>query len=81
MDKTILQSLADNPMLFDAVKKLLESRFELTFHEDIYGLEDKRIGEMVRAKLTGLKRISDAFDEIATYKSIKSKPTGENPAR
>lgn len=81
MDKTILRSLADNQMLFDAVKKLIESKFELAFHEDIYGLEDKKIGELVRAKLTGLKRIADAFDEIATYKSVKSKPIGDNPAR
>lgn len=81
MDKEILKGLADNQMLFDAVKKQILGKFDLEKLYKDWDATDATIGQSVRSTLTGRKAIEAAFDEIATYKTIKGAPEKQNPAR
>lgn len=82
MDKEILRGLADNPALFDAVKKLLLDKFALDhINTNSWDATDEALGQSVRAKLEGKRAVEIAFAEIAAYRSVKPPPQGENPAR
>lgn len=76
MPETIKQ-LADNPHLFDAVKKMIEKHFSL---EDI-NLDTPNFAEKVRARLDGKELLKNAFKEIASHKTFEERPIPENPAR
>ena len=73
----ILKQLADNPNLFEAVKKLLEKHFSL---DDIKA-DTPNLADLVRARLDGKELLKTAFKEIASHKTFKKIPLGENPAR
>lgn len=79
MEPSILKTLADNPSLMEALKKLLERKFSvdlLTSDES-----DIILGQMVRARLVGLKAIEEAFKEIAQYRSVQEVQEKRNEAR
>ena len=73
----ILKQLADNQNLFDALKKVLEKHFSL---DDIQS-DTPNLAEKVRARLDGKELLKTAFKEIASHKTFKKIPLGENPAR
>lgn len=75
----ILKSVADNATLKEALKDLLLKQF----NEDdkSISLDDSSLGQVTRARLTGITKINDAFKEIETLKTAKETPVKENPAR
>jgi hypothetical protein len=66
-NKDLLRGLADNPALMATVKDLLVKRFST----DSLASTDSDIvlGQMVRARLVGLKAIEEAFKEIEQFKT------------
>jgi len=76
--KEILKVLADNPALTEAVKEVIAGYFSVDNLES--GESDITLGQMVRARLVGLKAVNDAFREIEQYKSTKPTPKKDNPA-
>ncbi len=79
-DKTILHLLADNPLLFDTVKELIEEQFETDARTD-EAISDVQLGQIYRARLVGLQKVRDAFKEIASYRTMKDKPERVNRGR
>ena len=73
----ILKQLADNPNLFEAVKKTIEKHFAF----DDINSETPNLAEKVRARLDGKELLKNAFKEIASHKTFKEIPIGDNPAR
>ena len=67
MDKEILKGLADNPNLMATVRKLIEDKFSVD--SLVADQSDIVLGQMVRARLVGLKAVEEAFKEIASYKT------------
>lgn len=80
MDKEILKGMADNPALFDAVKRVL-SQHVGDIYQPTLAHSDELLGQMTRARMLATECIDRAFDEIARYRTIKTNPQGENPAR
>lgn len=77
----ILKALADNPALCDALKALLEKQFTLdTIDVDNPVVSNEHIGEQVRARIVGLRKIQGAFDELAKYKTGSAVGKTANPA-
>ena len=75
----ILKSVADNENLKEALKELILKQF----NEDSIStqLNDESLGQVTRARLEGIKKVNNAFKEIETLKTVKEKPTQDNPAR
>lgn len=80
MDKQILQVLANNEALMEAVRDIIISKFEITDIQDGI-IDDLRLGQMTRARLVGIKKINEAFKEINQYKTIVDNPARINQAR
>lgn len=80
-DTAILSIVADNQMLFDALKKLLLEQFEIT--GAINDTDTNEIlGQQVRSYLEGRKKVEEAFKEIAQLKTVSTTNTITlNPAR
>lgn len=79
MINEILRSVADNEELTKALKELLLKQFN---EDDVsVKLDDSSLGQVTRARLEGIKRIEQAFKQIETLKTVKEKPTEDNPAR
>lgn len=79
MDKEILKTIADNPALREALRKVLEKQFaliNLSLNDS-----DTVLGQSVRANLVGMSGIESAFKEIDKYKTIPDEPERVNPAR
>lgn len=78
--ENILSILADNPALTDAVKAVLVKQFstEPVCTPDV---TDMVLGQFLRAKMSGMKAIDEAFKEIARYRTTPDKPERQNPAR
>ena len=81
--KLTLKGLADNPILTEVLKKLLESKFEAPSEmKNLPGnITDEFLGQFLRARIAGLNAIDEAFREIAQCKSMKDKLEPLNPAR
>lgn len=80
MDKsTILKTIADNPALMDELKKLLLEEFESEPIE--VGFSNERLGELVKARLTGKSAVERAFSKILEYRTPQPKVEGKNPGR
>jgi hypothetical protein len=79
MRNEILNLVANNQALADALKEVLLRQFELETNTD--GSDDLKLGQMVRARLVGKEKVEAAFKEIATYKHTKETKATENPAR
>ncbi len=69
----ILKSLANNQVLFDAVKVKLLSKFSLgkTPHK---GIDDTLLGQTIRARLVGRELVEETFSDIARLKVGNSQP-------
>ena len=79
----ILTIIADNPALFEAVKKAVLGEFDVSTISllKLGGLDDKRLGELVRAQIEGVRAVEEAFRKIGNYKSRSGQPERVNPAR
>jgi hypothetical protein len=78
-DKTTLSGFADNSTLVAAVRAVIEKQFTL---DDIQtNMTNDIIGQVVRARLDGLKKVDEAFKEIARYKTVPAPQPSSNPAR
>lgn len=71
MNDPILRGIADNPALFDAVKKVLTEKFEASFSTKEFGPDtsNETLGQYLRAKVMGLALVEEAFKDIAKHKS------------
>lgn len=78
-NRDILRTFADNEAVMAAVRELLEKQFSTDNLEATDS--DILLGQMVRAKLVGLKAIEDAFREIAKYKTVDKSSGKVNPGR
>ena len=80
MDKEqILKSVADNQLLLTTLREIIEDKFSI---DDVNtNMTDDNLGMLVRARLTGLKAIDEAFKEIERYKTVKVSEPQPNPAR
>ena len=75
----ILKGIADNPLLMEALKKALEAEFTI---DDIQTtMTDESMGQVLRARLEGLRRINLAFKKLEQYKSQNEVVVDKNPAR
>jgi hypothetical protein len=79
MEPNLLKIIADNPALLESLRKLLESEFVES--PDELGFSNERLGERVRARLTGLQAIDEAFKKILTHRSVQPKEPIINRAR
>ncbi|MBP9771419.1 MAG: hypothetical protein KBD16_00630 [Candidatus Pacebacteria bacterium] len=78
-DNPILKNIADNSELLSAVKEVVLGYFNEGPYSD--GASDELLGQITRARISGRKKVEDAFLKIASMKTIQ-KPTEEpqNPA-
>ena len=74
-----LKLLADNPPLLDAVKTKIVQQFDTPNLE--LSLTNEQLGERVRARLDGLRRVEEGFAQIARLKTAENVTTTHNPAR
>jgi len=78
-----LEKLNDNPVLLEAIRKILFSQvrqiedFEKELSE---GLPDERLGEITRGQMAAVKLLKEGFREIASYKKVDSKLEENNIA-
>ena len=79
-NKAILKAFADNQLLFDTVKGIVIAQFEKD-NIDVDKYRDDELGQVVRAKVSGLRKVLDGFKEIEKYKSANDSPSNVNPAR
>jgi len=75
-----LKLIADSPATYEALKELLDDLFQVD-REEVIGLNNEQIGEVVRASLTGLYKVDLAFREIDKHKTIERVQNNINPAR
>lgn len=73
-----LRIVAENPILYEELRKFLLSKFELDTIPD--GTDNAQLGEIVRARLDGRLIVDEAFRQIAGLK-IEKPRVAENPAR
>lgn len=78
-EKDILKLIANNQMLFDVVQKIILSHFSLD--KVSTSMTNENMGAVVRAKIEGVKKVEEAFVEIAKYKLVTPKVGMKNPAR
>lgn len=74
-----LKIIADNQALTLALRDILEQQFALDDLDITQG--NAVLGEVVRARLEGMKKIESAFKEIAKHKTYTVPPPPENRAR
>lgn len=79
MDKNLLKIIADNPALFDTLKNVLEEKFSVDSLE--INMTNEVLGQMVRARIVGLRALEEGFKEIQRYKSLAERPPLINKAR
>ena len=79
---SILQVIANNPDLLEAVKAEVLQKF------DDYGKEhpleqttDEQLGQSYRAKILGKQLVAEAFRDIARHKAGDKPPVRQNLAR
>lgn len=80
-NKELLAIIADNENLLEVLKQLLLDEFEVETPQADLGVEDVVLGQILRARLVGKKKIDDAFRKILTYKTVIEEPEKINMAR
>ena len=69
MDKEILKVIADNPALFDCLKKHILDEFEIEIPQADLSITDEVLGQIFRARLVGKNKVESAFRKVATYRT------------
>lgn len=80
-EKVTLSIVADNPGLCEALQKVILAQFNVGTIPISPLNTDEQLGQLVRAQITGVNKVENAFREIAQYKSDTSKTVTINPAR
>ena len=78
-DKEILKGIADNPALLGMVRQIIEDEFSLD--EIPTTMTNEAMGQVVRSRVEGLKKINKAFLKILQYRSFAEKKEVPNQAR
>jgi hypothetical protein len=81
MDKTILKVIADNPSLFETLKRHILDEFEIEAPQADLGVTDEVLGQIFRARLVGKNKVESAFRKVMNYKTIESEEEKRNLAR
>ncbi len=81
MDKTLLSIIADNPNLFETLKKLISDEFEIGTPQSDLSVTDEVLGQIFRARLVGINKVESAFRKILEYKTEKPIEEKKNMAR
>lgn len=80
MSDSLLKIIADNPALFDEVKRVFREAFSLNA-DFVHGQATNEVlGQALRARIDGLVQIEKAFLEIEKCRSIQPTPPRQNPA-
>lgn len=79
MPKEILKVIADNPTLLQALREVFEEQF--TEDRPALLMTDEQLGQIARARLTGLEKVNKALKEIERYRTAVQKEENKNPAR
>lgn len=79
MDRKILSIVADNPTLISVLREVFEEKFSVDGIN--IGLDNEVLGQMVRARIVGLKALDEGFKEIDRYKTVVDRPPTINKAR
>lgn len=67
-DKTVLALLADNPVLFDTVQRVIKDRFSPdSLSTD---MTNEQLGERTRTRIEGIQKVEDGFREIASCATV-----------
>jgi len=75
----ILKTIAETPVLFDALKDAILSQFaEESVDEK---MTDEQIGQISRARSVGRRKVEKAFSEIARLRTSDKENAGVNPGR
>ena len=74
-----LKIIADNPILFKALKEVVLKQF--TFDSISNQMTNENIGQVVRSRIDGKILVEQAFKEIEKHKTLVEKPPEVNPAR
>ncbi len=77
--RSILQSLADNDMMLDAVKKVILHQFKDDKMDT--NMTNEILGQKARARLEGIQRVEAGFQTIKKFQSLKEHKQAVNPAR
>jgi hypothetical protein len=80
MEPNVLQVIADNPSLLEAVKAELLKKFSLS-QINVSDLNNTDLADNVRARVMGAALIEDAFKDISRHRSRDIPSTSVNPAR
>ena len=73
-EKAELGRFADNEKMFFAVMKSLRvSTAKKSLPSTLAGMEDKQIGSIIRAQVEASNMITDAFQELESYKTVDKK--------
>ncbi len=73
-----LRVLADNPDLLKLAKEAVLAEF--ADDEVLATMTDEQIGQITRARVSGIKKVEDAFQYIASFATPKKSTPQENPA-
>lgn len=76
--EALLKSFAENELLLNAVKSAVLEQFKDEVTDD---MDDKRIGEIVRANISGKKKVEQAFIKFQSYKKLSDENPTLNPAK
>jgi hypothetical protein len=76
--EALLKSFAENELLLNAVRSAILEQFKDEVTDD---MDDKRIGEIVRANISGKKKVEQAFTKFQSYKTLSEEKPTLNPAR
>jgi len=76
--EALLKSFAENELLFNAVKTAVLEQFKDEVTDD---MDDKRIGEIVRANISGKKKVEQAFVKFQSCKTLADEKPTLNPAK
>lgn len=77
--KEILRGLADNEVLFTALKELIAEKFSMDNIST--NMNNEVIGQIVRANIEGKARVELAFKDIEQCKSPGTLPEKINPGK
>lgn len=78
MPPNILQTIADNPTLLNAVKEVIFKHFPYDVNT---AMRDEEMGQVIRAVLNGRQAVESAFREIERYKTPVKQIEKINTAR
>lgn len=77
--RAVMKGIAENKATFECLKEYFQEKFNI--RTDPGGLTDQELGSFARAQYEGLKRVEEAFREIASCKNVEVKNDSVNPAR